>query len=153
MRPVCGAVSGAGLLPAAAVLLLACPAPALDYRFPPDPPGSVCIDRAFERIGGSQGADFLYAVMYSHDGTASVHIYTGVTVEDGIEWRLRHEWIPSFDGYPVPIPVNAILDMYLNDDGSAVLSYVDDLETYEGSVCIYLWIDPGSGGFTESWSD
>jgi hypothetical protein len=138
---------------AAAVLLLPGPAAGLDFRFPDDPAGSVCIDRAFEWLGGIGEADYLYAVMYSVDGAALVHIYTGVGAEDGIDWRLLHEWVPSFDGYPLPIEVNAILNLYLNEDGSAVLSFVDDLETFEGNACIYFWIDLLTGEFTEGWSD
>jgi hypothetical protein len=121
---------------------------------PEDPPGVTPVDRSFEWLGNGV-ADYLYAFLCMREGVATVMVYTGDYCDEGVEWRLLHEWEPAMYGYPVMVAPNAVLEVLLDEygDGSAVFAITDDLEVYEGKVGIYLWIDLETGEFRESWSD
>jgi hypothetical protein len=150
-----------GVIPGCRVIsfaLLAACTPGLwagdGFVMPEDPPGVTPVDRSFEWLGNAV-ADYLYAFLYMREGVPTVLVYAGDYSEEGVVWRLLHEWEPCMDGYPVPIAPNAVLEVLLDEfgDGSAVFTIIDNLEVYEGKVCIYLWIDLETGEFQESWSD
>ncbi len=122
------------------------------FGLPEDPQGVEVIDRelVWQRIGDW---DALYAILYSSGGGGCVEVHGCLLGEEGADWVKLHTWRIEFEGNPVRVPDNAVLEAWVPEDGMARFSFVDDLFRFEGLVTLQLVYDPGTGLFEEIWAD
>lgn len=117
--------------------------------FPPDPSGIDVIDRAFVSSYFEGEEIPLYITLFNNEGAGTIMIQE---YQDG-SWETVCKWNPRNFGDEFIVFDSVTVLSYFDLGETLQISWIDDVQYYEGMVSFYVMCDYQSREWEESWVD